>query len=351
LASNAHALVSGGPVNSVRSRLKISSLLYDQVLVEAGQMTIQAGPQAASTWRHGHNPQSELKWQSPLARKRTQEASFSVSIARETTPGIPATGPYHQVLASQTSISWFPTLEPFQKELPADCDWIIFGSTNQLPPEFKNLADRWKRYDDRNGALTRLVSEHFVRSQLVEHISTDLAVGAAEGWDVSVDRLHGRVISARFANDAAVDIRGIALPILVPRVGHLGWDDIADIRRLKEMERLRAVLREVEIEAFEISNGGGDLEQAVRRAYDRKLRDAVKNVEGVRSAVGHGLVEFIVGTGTGYATLGLAFAAPLVGAAAGATVMGGLQVRKIIRARRERGWVGVMGRISDTAST
>ena len=45
LASNARALVSGSAVNGVRSRLKVSSLFYNQVLVEAGQMSIQAGPQ------------------------------------------------------------------------------------------------------------------------------------------------------------------------------------------------------------------------------------------------------------------------------------------------------------------
>ena len=246
LASNAHALVSGSAVNSVRSRLKISSLLYDRVLVEGGRMSIQAGPRGASAWRHGHDPESEAKWQTPRGRQRAQGAPFSLSIAPEAEYGGPASGPNRQVFASRTSICWLPTLEPFQNELPPDCDWVVFGNPEPMRPEFKNLADRWKRFDDRNGALNRLVPENFVRSRLVDHISTDLAVGASGGWDVSVDRFHGRVISARFAGDAAVMIHGVALPILVPRVGHLAWDEIAAIRRLKAMERLREVLREVE---------------------------------------------------------------------------------------------------------
>ena len=49
LASNAHALVAGGAVASVRARMKVSSLLYDRVLLEAGAMRIQAGPHGAST--------------------------------------------------------------------------------------------------------------------------------------------------------------------------------------------------------------------------------------------------------------------------------------------------------------
>lgn len=271
-------------------------------------------------------------------------------MAEETEYGVPAPGPYRQVFASQTSICWLPTLEPFQKELPPDCDWVVFGRPDPMRPESKELADNWKRFDHRNGALNRLVPKNFVRSRLVDDISSDLAVGASAGRDVSVDRFHGRGISARFEGDAAVKMHGVALPIFVPRVGHLAWDDVAAIRRMKAMERLREVLREVEMEAFEVaSSGGGDLEQAVRRAYDRKLRDAAGNVEGFRSAFGHSLVDFVVGTVAGYATFGLALEAPLVGAAAGATLMGGLQVRKDVRARRERGWIGVMGRISDTA--
>ena len=105
------------------------------------------------------------------------------------------------------------------------------------------------------------------------------------------------------------------------------------------------------MEAFEVASSGGDLEQAVRRAYDRKLRDVAGNVEGFRSAIGHSLVDFVVGTGMGYATFGLALEAPPVAAAAGAILMGGLKVRKNVRARRGGGWIGVMGRISDTVQS
>lgn len=65
LASNAHALVAGGPIGSVRARMKVSSLLYNRVLLEAGQIVIQAGPQGASVFRHGPRPDSPASWQTP----------------------------------------------------------------------------------------------------------------------------------------------------------------------------------------------------------------------------------------------------------------------------------------------
>ncbi len=350
LASNARSLVTGSGVDKVRARLKLSSLLYRRVLLEAGDMSIQAGPQGSQTWRHPPGPDSTAKWQTPVGRGRAQAVPFSLSIAPERQPGVLAPGPYHQVLHSQTSICWLPTFEPFRRELPSGCDWVVFGSAGEIAPVFQHLADRWKRVDAGNTALDHLVPEQFVRSCLVDHVTEDMATGLAGGWDVSVDQLHGEVLSARFAKDATVQAHGVALPILVPRVGDLAWDDVARIRRLPGIERLRETLHEVEVEAAEVTVSGGDLEATIRRAYDRKLRATVEQVEGVGGLVGHTVAELLVGTAAGYATIGLALAAPPAGAAIGAVVIGAWKIYQIRRGRRRRAWVGVMDAISDAAS-
>lgn len=346
LASNAHALVVGGPIGSVRARMKVSSLLYNQVLLEAGQMVIQAGPQGSSAFRHSSRPDAPATWQTPKARNRAQAVPFTLSIARETTPGVPALGPYQPALHSETSICWLPTFEPFRNELPLRCDWIVFGRPDRLPPPFEKLRDGWKRSDDRNAALNRLVPENFVRSRLVDHVSQDLAAGAAGGWDIGVDRLHGRVIGARFAADATLRAHGAALPLLIPRVGDLAWEDIVEIRRLKAIARLREVLREVEAEAFAVAASGGDLEDAMRKAYTAKVSAAVEDVRLIRSTAAHVVAELAVGAGAGYATTGLAVLGPIAGAAMAAGAMGTWHARSLIRERRQRAWVGVMGAIS-----
>jgi hypothetical protein len=253
------------------------------------------------------------------------------------------------VLHSETSICWLPTLEPFVEELPAECDWIVLGHPAGMAPEFEKLEDGWKRRDDANGALTRLVPETFVRSQLVKDVSHDLAVGASGGWDVSVDRFHGRVIGARFANDATIETKGIALPLLVPRVGDLPWSDIVRIRQLKAIRRLREVLREVETEAFEVARSGGDLEAAMHGAYVKKVADAAIKVHGIRSATFMGAAELLVGAGAGYATIGLALLGPAAGAGVTAAVMTGWHVKRVVRERRQRAWLGVMDAITGSA--
>jgi hypothetical protein len=90
LASNAHALVAGGHIGSVRSRMKVSSLLYNRVLLESGQMVIQAGPRGSSAFRHGSRADAPASWQTLTARSRAQAVPFTLSMARETTPGVPA---------------------------------------------------------------------------------------------------------------------------------------------------------------------------------------------------------------------------------------------------------------------
>jgi hypothetical protein len=341
LTSNAHALVGGGPVNSVKARIKLSSLLYDRVLVESGKMSIRAGPNGSLT-SPMLEPDGRSAWQTPRERKLAQDSPFGLSMARESQPGVPAAGPYHQVLASQTSISWLPTFEPLRQELPGDCDWIVFGGPSPLTSEFQHLADTWKRFDDRNEALTQLVPERFVRSTLLDHVSKDLALGAAGGWDVSVDRFHGGVIGARFASAATVKPQGFALPILIPKVGQLPWDAIVRIRRMKEVERFRNVLREIETEAFEVAATGGDLEAAVRRAYETKMRTSLEQLEGIGSSVTYGFAHLLVGSAAGYLTMALpVLVAPPVGAAIGAGAMVTWHVTKLVRGRRQRAWLGV----------
>ena len=82
---------------------------------QQGRMSIQAGPHGSQAFRVG----GPAAWQTPKGRHRGQAAPFSSAIAVQPARGVPAAGPFHQVLHSDTSICWLPTFEPFKAELRA----------------------------------------------------------------------------------------------------------------------------------------------------------------------------------------------------------------------------------------
>lgn len=126
----------------------------------------------------------------------------------------------------------------------------------------------------------------------------------------------------------------------------LGWDDIAAIRRLPAIERLRKVLEEVELEAAELSSTANSIESSVRTIYDGKVRDAVSGVERSGGGLAHGLAELVVGIAAGYGTVALGPYGLAAAGALGATVMTGLHVREIRRRRQATAWLGVMNAVS-----
>ncbi len=144
--------------------------------------------------------------------------------------------------------------------------------------------------------------------------------------------------------------KGFALPMLIPAVADLEWSDIVSIRQDVGIQRLRDVLREVENEVLEVVRCGGDIEEAVHRAYERRLADASKVTEGIRGWAKSSVVELLIGAGTGYATTGLSVLGPLTGASLSFLTMQGLRVRRFRKTRAQKAWIGVMENIVETAS-
>jgi hypothetical protein len=255
------------------------------------------------------------------------------------------------VVQSLSAISWEPTFEPFLPEVEK-CPWVSFGVA-QTGSEHDKLVKRWKQLDNHIPDLTKLYPDHFVRSQIIDNLAQDLAIGTGGGWDISVDRLHARIIGMRLSNAPRLETRSVALPILVPRVGDLDWADVTKIRKLKGVTQLRELLREVEHEAFEKAKAGGDVDELLRSVYMSKLAKAAKGIHGIRSIGSTAITELVVSSGTGYAVSGIAGMTPVEAALAGggmaATIISGLHVRGQRRHRRSRAWIGVMDAISAAA--
>lgn len=169
----------------------------------------------------------------------------------------------------------------------------------------------------------------------------------SNGFLTSQDNLHLQVLAQRF-EDSSPDWRltGYALPILIPDVTDLGWDQLDDLRRDKAIQQLRGVLNEIEQETMDVAVNGGDLERAVHRAAEKRLARVSGKLDTIGGLGRRTAIGFVVGTGAGVATMGLAgpvaaLASSGLGSVAGAVLDGLVFVRN----RRAKQWVAMLNRL------
>jgi hypothetical protein len=171
-------------------------------------------------------------------------------------------------------------------------------------------------------------------------VNRDLVLAAASGVAVMQDPLHRRVYESRFRLESGWRPDGFVLPVVVPTVTGLHWQDVADLRGHRAMSAFRQVLREVEFQALEEA-AGGDLEAAAHHAFERYLASAsVSGKNGVGAAMRTHMAGLLVGGLTGAVTMdwvgpvGFASAVALGQAPAMAT-----DVVRLRRAKTRPSWV------------
>jgi len=343
LRSNASTLLTGAPIAALRRRLKFASLFYDRLLLETGIFRAYAGLTGVSSFIVPPTEQDPPRWQTPAERHAGTGATFAVALGRD---GSHDARP-QTVISSEASISWTATLHPFADELPPGTDWVDFVKSLNPEGAVKQLAQQWTEADEHNRSLERAIPVRFVRESVIQSANRDLVLAVASGSAVTVDPLHLQVVAQRFKDDDGWRLRGYAVPILLPEVGNLPWEAIADLRRDRHIARFRAVLQEVEEEAT-AEAAGGDIEAAANHVFARHLAAATGRLEGIGAVAHRTLRGFVIGGITGFACSGIV--GPLgtvAGAAAGAAPTTIVDVRNMIRQSRSRGWVTVYQRITE----
>lgn len=272
LRSNAHALVRGAPIESVRRRLKLASLLFDRVLLEAGKISIAAGPTGYVEW-----PVSSVPgWQSP--RRRRKGARVGLAFRRDDEPP----GVLHSAFNTEGIIQWEPTLEPFADELPgAAIEWLSFGTVRpEALARVQAAVSAAAREDGRSEHFRRAFPDDMVRSAVARNVNRDLALSALDGVAVSLDACHRALISARLL---ASSFGEAALKVNFPSVENLPWDAIASLRAHPDIEYLRAVLRNVETEARIAAKSGASFDRELLARFRDEHREAERRLEATFS--------------------------------------------------------------------
>ncbi|WP_157595413.1 hypothetical protein [Plesiocystis pacifica] len=306
LASNAKALLAGNPIASVRRRLKLSSLFFDKVFVESGQLWIAAGPTGNFTVNQPAG-KNGYRWQSSATRKQGGEpVRVYVRVGSEPTT------PWGQAMQTETTINWRPTFEPFKEELPSEASsWLHFIKVRE-GARLKKLAKAGYRAADRVVAIRQRLPDPMVRSQVLRGLNRDLAASGLGGAAISVDAEHRKVLACCRSLGTAIPVCGpSSLRLLFPRVEDLSWSEIAELRDHKDINAFRKILIEIEVAAAELE--AKKFDDAVHKAYLRAVADAERRMNG-STLRRLGLATFGLITGT---LLDMALGVPGVGGVLG----------------------------------
>jgi predicted HD phosphohydrolase len=322
LGGNAHSLVAGRGATSVRRRLVIAALMHDKVYIDDGEWRANSGPEAKWVARtpSSHMAEADRKFQPAAERHRIGSERIAISLRPE--------GASETIdVASDTSLYWRATFEPFKRELREAYPWLEFINV-KLPHPDQQIADAMAQADIRDGHLADLISDSNSRGVVTEATSEAFVLGSRILAAISLDSMHQNVLKARLARGQAAQVFGHhALRLVFPTVDRMAWEDVDSARRLRGLVELRSVLAEVEETAWVVSETGEELDERIRQEYMARSEQAVAQLQPSLPGTA---IAIAVGTGIGLVTGPLA---PIVGIAAGAgqTVVSSLMARQSYR--------------------
>jgi hypothetical protein len=205
----------------------------------------------------------------------------------------------HPVVVSDAAFSWRATFEPFRRELPRSAArWLDFGSITDERPA-NEVVRGWESRDRLLAIRSRRTassstSYHFVRSAILKAGYFDLAVAALTGSAISIDRRHSLAVHERLRVGDAERLGGhYALQILLPT--DVGWDDVPDLRKHRAIRDHRSIMREIESVAIGSAESPAELDDRIRREYDRRLIAAAEKGVPLSGRVALQAIGFVVG--------------------------------------------------------
>lgn len=328
LRANAYGIVRGAQLAAFERRLKLSALLHDEVILDDGYWIGQAGPRGSSEMRIPRDDPSWPGLQTPRERSGVVGQVFELLVDG------------HRVLASPTTVQWRASFEPIKRSLPSTFAWMHFVRY-ELPSEDKRLAKKIADEDLRDGMLAARLPDIWSRKLAATGASLGFTLATRMGAAVSMDSLHGEVVTARVRRGVAGYAHGRrALLVSVPNVARWGWRDIDEVRKTRGLPDLRAVLADIETQARQAATTGSAVDRAIVQEFDERLFRAMEKLHPNLRTVG---TSTVISALVSLATGNLGPAAFAAGTGLGALVEGG----RMLKARYDFGnsWVAATNKL------
>lgn len=273
LRTNVQFFASHVGYSALETRLKVFSLLYDQVVVERGVYEAHIGEDAS--WEFVTPEPVRPEQLRPIRTRRG--TPFGVAIQREGS-GVPV-----PVIGTTLVKAYRAQFYSVLKEAAgAKVDWIGFaefgpgGMHSQVDDAAGKLKQRW---DWDEGGLAKSVfpeQPRYLRDKVHSSLNLDLARAVILGLALAPDGIHAPLLDAKVKQSDEIESQpagNAALALVLPDVRHATWRDIAAIRKDKGLRFLRDRLRELEASA----TSEPLLEQAVRETLLAEVERKMPN--------------------------------------------------------------------------
>lgn len=276
LRTNVQFFASRQGYAALEVRLKVFSLLYDQVVVEKGVYEALIGETGSQEFVTPE-PASVQQLQPMRTRKGTP---FGMTIQRE---GSDQVFPLMNTTLVKAYRAQFYTI--LRGAVQAKADWIGLadfspgGMHQQVDDDASQLAGKWN-WDERDLAKAVFLSQpRYLRDKTHDSLNRDLARAVVLGLALAPDGIHQPLLTAKVRQSIdveAVPAGAAVLSMLLPDVRRASWDDVGAIRQDKGLQRLRHRMRELEAGA----ESEALLEQSVREAVLRAVDDLMPSWRG-----------------------------------------------------------------------
>jgi len=273
LRTNVQFFASRTGFAALEARLKVFSLLYDQVIVERGVYEAHIGEQGSSEWVI-----SEPANARDLSPIRTRVGSpFGLVMQRE---GSNVRVPMINTSLVRAYRSQF--YSPLKGAVAAKVDWVGFADfgVGGMHAGADNAADelyrRWD-WDERELIDDSAIDQRqpkVLRKKAFESLNRDMARAVVLGLALAPDGIHAPMLGAKAARNGEIAMEPsgtAALALVLPDVRSATWEDIAGLRTDPALRYFRDRMRELEADAGSQALLEDAVRQALLQEVERKM--------------------------------------------------------------------------------
>jgi hypothetical protein len=253
------------------TRVKQSLLLFDELVFQAGVYWSVVGSKGVVDLIRPFNPMIDKKIK--YSDENTAPHFFLRIRPSDASPDTPFTS----LLSSDKEVEYQSQFHYLVDEIRSyGIEDAIIGQYDITDP-VKKLAKEFTKID--KDILAYDPGNDFLRDKIIENLNKDLLLMSALDLPASIDGLHAPLLAEKTIQNTTISpVPGFySLDTIVPYVGNLAWEEIADLRQEPSLVEFRKRMVQVE----------EDVRSAIGEAPEEELR------EGILSLHQDGLLEEI----------------------------------------------------------